>query len=115
MFSSKSRVFTGVIWSSIQRFGTMIISFVSNIVLARLLLPSDFGIIGMLVLFIAIANIFVDSGLGSALIQKKEPSHKDYSTVFWANLAISLFFTYYYMHALLIFLVSIKCQYYVVY
>lgn len=92
MFSSKSRVFTGVIWSSIQRFGTMIISFVSNIVLARLLLPSDFGIIGMLVLFIAIANIFVDSGLGSALIQKKEPSHKDYSTVFWANLAISLFF-----------------------
>lgn len=85
----KTSVFIGVIWASVQRFGTMIISFVSNIVLARLLLPSDFGTVGMLLFFITIANTFVDSGLGSALIQKKKPSQRDYSTVFFSNLIIS--------------------------
>ena len=88
---SQSRVLTGVIWASFQRVGTMIISFVTNIVLARLLLPDDFGTIGMLLLFLAIANTFVDSGFGSALIQKKEANQRDYSTVFFINLGISLF------------------------
>ena len=84
-----SKVFTGVIWASIQRFGTMIISFVTNIVLARLLTPDDFGTIGMLLLFFAIANTFVDSGFGSALIQKKDATETDFSTVFYINLLIS--------------------------
>ena len=64
----------GLIWVGIQRFGTMIISFLSNIVLARMLSPEDFGCIGMLLVFIAISNTFVDGGFGSALIQKKEPT-----------------------------------------
>lgn len=84
-----SKVFIGVIWASIQRFGTMIISFVTNIVLARLLLPEDFGTIGMLLLFLAIANTFVDSGFGSALIQKKDATIVDSSTVFYINLLLS--------------------------
>ena len=84
-----SKVFTGVIWASVQRFGTMIISFVTNIVLARLLTPDDFGTVGMLLLFLAIANTFVDSGFGSALIQKKDASETDFSTVFFINLFIS--------------------------
>jgi O-antigen/teichoic acid export membrane protein len=87
---SKSKVFTGVIWASVQRFGTMIISFVTNIVLARLLTPDDFGAIGMLMLFLAIANTFVDSGFGSALIQKKDANQKDFSTVFFINLGMSV-------------------------
>lgn len=86
----KSKVFTGVIWASIQRFGTMIISFVTNIVLARLLTPDDFGTIGMLLLFLAIANTFVDSGFGSALIQKKDANQTDFSTVFFINLGLSV-------------------------
>lgn len=85
-----SKVFSGVIWASVQRFGTMIISFVTNIVLARLLTPDDFGTIGMLLLFLAIANTFVDSGFGSALIQKKDATQTDFSTVFYINLALSL-------------------------
>lgn len=86
----KSKVFTGVIWASVQRFGTMIISFVTNIVLARLLTPDDFGTIGMLLLFLAIANTFVDSGFGSALIQKKDANQTDFSTVFFINLGLSV-------------------------
>lgn len=68
----------------------MIISFVTNIVLARLLTPDDFGTIGMLLLFLAIANTFVDSGFGSALIQKKDATQTDFSTVFYINLGLSL-------------------------
>lgn len=86
----KAKTLSGMIWSFIQRFGTMIISFVSNIVLARLLTPDDYGTIGMLMIFIAVANTFVDGGFGSALIQKKEPTQADYSTIFWWNMFLSL-------------------------
>lgn len=86
----KSKTLSGMIWSFVQRFGTMIISFVSNIVLARLLTPDDYGTIGMLMIFIAVANTFVDGGFGSALIQKKEPTKEDYSTIFWWNMFLSL-------------------------
>ena len=87
---AKSNVFSGVLWASIQRFGTMIISFITNMVLARLLTPADFGIVGMLLFFINLANTFIDSGLGSALIQKKDVSSADYSTVFYTNLFLSI-------------------------
>lgn len=86
---SQSKVFTGVIWAAVQRFGTMIISFIANIVLARLLTPDDFGTVGMLLFFLAIANVFVDSGFGSALIQKKDANDKDCSTVFVINIIMS--------------------------
>jgi len=79
-----------MIWSFAQRFGTMVISFISNIVLARLLTPDDYGTIGMLMIFIAVANTFVDGGFGSALIQKKEPTKNDYSTIFWWNMFLSV-------------------------
>lgn len=85
----KKKTVSGMIWSALQRFGTMGISFVSNIVLARLLTPDDYGCIGMLAIFITVSNTFVDGGFGSALIQKKEPTQKDYSTIFWLNLFIS--------------------------
>lgn len=86
----KSKALSGMIWSFVQRFGTMAISFVSNILLARLLTPDDYGVIGMLMIFIAVANTFVDGGFGSALIQKKESTKEDYSTIFWWNMFLSL-------------------------
>lgn len=85
----KQRAFSGMLWSAVQKFGNMGISFVSNIVLARMLTPDDFGCIGMLAIFITVSNTFVDGGFGSALIQKKEPTQKDYSTIFWWNIFIS--------------------------
>ena len=59
------------------------ISFVSNIILARLLTPDDYGCVGMLMIFITVANTFIDGGFGSALIQKKQPTQEDYSTIFY--------------------------------
>ncbi|MFO7869373.1 MAG: lipopolysaccharide biosynthesis protein [Bacteroidales bacterium] len=93
----KERVVTGMIWSSVHRFGTMLISFAANLILARLLTPEDFGIIGMIMVFIAISSTLVEGGFASALIQKKNPTNEDYSTIFYWNLITSviLFFTLY--------------------
>lgn len=88
--SLKQKTISGMLWSGIQRFGTMGIAFISNIVLARLLSPDDYGCIGMLAIFITVSNTFVDGGFGSALIQKKEPTQRDYSTIFWWNLFLSI-------------------------
>ena len=90
MTTLKEKTVHGVLWSSIQRFGTMFITFVSNVVLARLLSPDDYGCIAMLMIFISLANTFIDSGFGSALIQKKEPSDEDYSTIFHWNITLSI-------------------------
>lgn len=86
----KQQTVTGMAWSIFQRFGTMGISFISNIVLARLLSPDDYGCIGMLMIFIALSNTFIDGGFGSALIQKKRPTREDYSTIFYWNVALSV-------------------------
>lgn len=87
---AQASVFMATLWALFQRFGTMFISFSANIVLARLLTPDDFGTIGMLLIFIAVANTFVDSGLGAALIQRKNLTQIDKSTVFYSNLALSV-------------------------
>lgn len=88
----KQQTISGMIWSSLQRFGAMGISFISNIVLARLLTPDDYGCIGILAIFIVIAEVFINGGFASALIQKKNPKKNDYSTVFIWNILVSLIF-----------------------
>ena len=87
--SIRSRTFKGTIWSGVQQAGTIFLSFVSGIILARLLTPADYGCIGMLTIFLIVSNTFIDGGLGSALIQKKDPKNCDYSTVFFWNLVLS--------------------------
>lgn len=86
----KAKTISAMLWSSIGKFGAMGISFVSNMVLARLLMPKDFGVIGMLHIFIAISEVFIVGGFGQALIQKKKPTHIDYTTVFYWNLFASI-------------------------
>jgi len=88
----KQKTISSMLWNSIQRFGCALLSFVSNVVLARLLTPDDFGCIGMLTIFIAISETFVDGGFGAALIQKKDTSQKDFSTIFIWNLIVSIAF-----------------------
>lgn len=87
--SLRKQTIVGTIWSAFQRFGTLILSFIANMVLARLLTPDEFGCIAMLSIFIVIADTFMDSGLGSAIIQKKDATDIDFSTVFYFNLAIA--------------------------
>lgn len=87
----KQRTISGVVWSAIHKFASMLLGFISGIVLARLLTPHDYGVIGMLTIFLAIAQTFIDGGFGSALIQKKNPTDEDYSTILYWNLGLSVF------------------------
>lgn len=79
-----------MIWNGIERFGSSLFLFISNIILARLLSPEDFGCIGMLLVFISLSDAIVDGGFGSALIQKKNPTQADYSTIFFWNILLSV-------------------------
>lgn len=85
----KQRTISSMLWNAVQRFGTVLLTFVSNLVLARLLFPEDFGCIGMLSIFIALSKTFIDGGFGSALIQKQNTTQADYSTIFYWNLLVS--------------------------
>lgn len=90
--SLKSTAIKGVVWSAVDKFAIQFGQFIVGIVLARILLPEDFGVIGMLTIFIALSQTFVESGLGTGLIQRQNRTHIDFSTVFVFNLAVSVFF-----------------------
>jgi O-antigen/teichoic acid export membrane protein len=90
--SLKSIATKGIIWSAIDKFAVQIGQFVVSIVLARILIPEDFGLIGMLAIFIALSQTFIESGLGIGLIQRQDRSAVDFSTLFVFNLAVSTFF-----------------------
>jgi teichuronic acid exporter len=87
--SLKDKAIKGVFWSLVERFGNQGIQFAIGLILARLLLPEDYGLIGMILVFISLAQVFVEGGFPSALIRKTEPSVLDYSTVFWFNLIVA--------------------------
>lgn len=80
----------GIVWSAIERFSIQGVQFFLSIVLARLILPSAFGLIAMIGVFTAIAQTFVDSGFSSALIQKQKRKDEDYSTVFYFNIIVGV-------------------------
>lgn len=90
MASIKEQTIQGVAWNSIGKFSNMAIQFVIGIFLARLLTPEDYGVIGVLTIFVALATTFVDSGFTSALIQKKVLTDKDCSTAFYFNIVIGI-------------------------
>lgn len=88
--SLKTAALRGATWSAIGRFGSYAGQLVINVILARLLIPEDFGLVAMLSVFQAIAQTFIDSGMGSGLIQKTDRSDIDFSTVFVFNLIVSI-------------------------
>ena len=79
----------GVFWSVADRFAQQSVGFVVSVVLARLLLPSEFGLMAMLSIVIAVSQVLVAGGFGSALIQKKDASHLDECSVFFFNIVVS--------------------------
>ena len=87
--SLKQKAASGMVWTALQKYSKMVIQFISGIILARLLTPFDYGCIGMLSIFMVLAEAFIDGGFGSALIQKKRPTQVDYSTIFWWNIGMS--------------------------
>lgn len=88
--SLKQKATTGLVWTALQKYSTMVIQFVSGIILARLLTPQDYGCIGMITIFMVLAEAFIEGGFGSALIQKKNPTQEDYSTIFFWNIGVAI-------------------------
>lgn len=89
--SLKSKTISGLLWKFAERIGAQAITFVLSIILARLLSPSDYGAIAILLVFITIADVFVNAGFGSALIQKKDADNLDFSSVFYFSFILSIF------------------------
>jgi O-antigen/teichoic acid export membrane protein len=88
--SLKQKTLNALGWSFIESFANQGIQFIAGIVLARLLTPKEFGLIGMIIVFTAISESFIDSGFSNALIRKNDCQQEDYSTVFYFNLAVGI-------------------------
>lgn len=86
----KTKIVSSLIWKLLERVGTQIVQFVVQIVLARLLLPEQFGVIAIVMVFIHLAQVFVQSGFNTALIQKKDSDELDFSSIFYLSLFISI-------------------------
>lgn len=87
----KSMAVHGVAWTMAEKYSAQIVQFVIQVILARLLSPAEFGIISILLIFTAISSVFIDGGFSAALIQCKNRTSKDVSTVFYLNVGIALF------------------------
>lgn len=92
MSSLKKKTINGILWSAVDNFAGLGITFIVGIVLARLLTPAEFGLIGMLAIFIAVSESFINSGFSNALIRKKDATEVDFSTVFYFNLIAGVLF-----------------------
>ncbi|WP_279131741.1 lipopolysaccharide biosynthesis protein [Photobacterium phosphoreum] len=90
MSSIKQKTTNGLKWSAIERIATQAVQLIVMLILGRMLGPEAFGLVGMLAIFIAISQTFVDSGFSSALIRKQDRSEADYATTFYFNIVISL-------------------------
>lgn len=88
--SLKQKTAKGVLWSSVEQFSVQIIQFVLGLVMARILSPHDYGLVGMILVFTSIAETFVNSGFSNALIRKQNKTEVDYSTAFYFNIVVGL-------------------------
>ena len=88
--ADKRVIISSLFWKFFERAGTQLIQFGVTIALARILAPNDFGLVALIAIFINIASVFVQSGLNTALIQKKDADDLDFSSVFWASLGIAI-------------------------
>lgn len=89
-YSLKQKTTKGLFWSSVERFSNQGVSFIFSIILARILAPSDFGIIAMIGIFFAVAQSFVDSGFSNALVRKTDRREEDLSTCFYFNIGVGI-------------------------
>lgn len=88
---TSSKVLKGLFWKLMENGGAQGVQFLVSILLARLLSPEEYGVVGVILIFVTIANVLVQNGFSIALIQKKEVDDRDFSSVFYFNMAVSLF------------------------
>ncbi|MBR1639308.1 MAG: lipopolysaccharide biosynthesis protein [Treponema sp.] len=86
---TKRKVISSLIWKFLERGGVQGVQFILSVILARLVTPSDYGIIALLLVFIQIANVFIQTGFSAALVQKKESDDLDFSSVFFMSLFVA--------------------------
>ncbi|MEH6679316.1 MAG: lipopolysaccharide biosynthesis protein [Sediminicola sp.] len=85
-----NQMFKGMVWSAVERLSVQVVSFGLGIILARLLTPTEYGTVGLLIVFITISQVFIDSGFSKALIQKQNRTQEDIYTAFWFNVLIAV-------------------------
>ena len=105
--SLKHKTVIGAIWAFFDTFGGMVIGFIIGVFLARLLSPSEYGLLGMIAVFSGVANMFVNSGFSQALIRKPDLNEDDIQTTFWYSLGMSIL-----MYAILFFAAPYVAQFY---
>lgn len=88
--SLRHKTVRGVVWSGIERVSSQAVQIIVNIVLARILVPGDFGLVAEILVFIQLSQLLVDSGFTTALIQRKDRKGIDFSTIFYFNVAVAL-------------------------
>lgn len=86
----RSKTAKGVLWSAVERYSLQGVQFILGLIMARLLTPEDYGLIGMLAIFLSISQVFIDGGFSNALIRNKKRTDNDFHTVFHINLCISI-------------------------
>lgn len=89
---TKRKIITSFIWKTLEKGGAQLIQFVISIILARMLSPSDYGVLALITVFINLANAFVQSGFGTALVQDKDSGDLEFSTVFYFSIFTSIVF-----------------------
>ncbi|MEO6992374.1 MAG: oligosaccharide flippase family protein, partial [Lacunisphaera sp.] len=90
MSQLKKRAAGAIVWSALDRLSGQLVRFGIGITLARLLAPAEFGLIGMITIFIGVSQVFVNCGFGEALIQKQDATHQDESSVFYLNMVLGV-------------------------
>ena len=91
MAFTRGTIIKSFLWKLFERISAQLIQFVITIVLVRLLLPSEYGIIALIAIFISLCDVIIDGGLNTALIQKKDADNSDFSTIFYFSLGMALF------------------------
>lgn len=92
MESIKEQTIKSAKWNALERLSIQGIQFILGLIMARLLTPNDYGIVGMVAVFFAISQSFIDSGFSTALIRKPDANEKEFSTVFFFNIVVAIFF-----------------------
>lgn len=88
--NNDNRIFSGLFWKFCERVLAQLISFIVSVILARMLLPEEYGIVSIVLIFITFADVFVSSGFSTALIQKKNADETDFSSLFYCSLVVSI-------------------------
>ena len=88
--TAKTEIVSSVVWKILERGGNAVVQMVVQVVMARLLAPEQFGALAIMLVFVNLGNVVVQSGLNTALVQAPEADDDDFSTVFWMSLAVSL-------------------------